>query len=158
MTTGYLSVGKVAKRCGVNVSALHFYEKKGLIRSERNTGNQRIYQKSTLRRIALIKAAQQLGISLDEIKQALDSLPSGCEPTKQDWEKLSTGWQVQLTERIEQLQRLQMLLTGCIGCGCLSMKNCPIYNADDRLAKQGSGAVLVTGDFEKAAKGFKDGR
>ncbi|WP_251358720.1 redox-sensitive transcriptional activator SoxR [Kangiella sp. TOML190] len=144
MTAEYLSVGKVAKRCGVNVSALHFYEKKGLIRSQRNAGNQRIYQKSTLRRIALIKAAQQLGISLDEIKQALDSLPNGCEPTAQDWQRLSRGWEQQLAQRIERLQRLQQLLTGCIGCGCLSMKNCPIYNPDDQLAEQGTGAVLVT--------------
>lgn len=153
MTMDYLSVGKVAKRCGVNVSALHFYEKKGLIKSERNAGNQRIYQKATLRRIALIKAAQQLGISLEEIKQALDSLPSGCEPTKKDWQNLSTAWQSQLNQRIEQLQRLQELLTGCIGCGCLSMKNCPIYNKDDRLAEQGDGAVLITGDFKKAIEG-----
>ncbi len=137
------TVGRVARRCGVNVSTLHFYEKKGLIRSWRNAGNQRRYKPDVLRRISVIKTAQKLGISLAEIQQALAKLPHSRTPTTADWEKLSTHWRDDLDNRIRQMERLRDLLTGCIGCGCLSMKNCPIYNADDRLASKGDGAILL---------------
>lgn len=138
-----LSVGQVAKRCGINVSAIHFYEQKGLISSWRNQGNQRRYARDVIRRISLIKAAQQLGISLDEIHLAFASLPSGRTATKEDWADLSNAWKQSLTQRIIKMQKLKDLLEGCIGCGCLSMKNCPLYNPDDLLAKQGPGPVLL---------------
>lgn len=138
-----LPVGFVAKRCGVNVSALHFYEQKGLIKSWRNQGNQRRYAKDVLRRVSVIKAAQQLGMSLETIKQAFDSLPNSRTPDKDDWEKLSKAWKKDLDERIAYMQRLRDSLDGCIGCGCLSMKSCPIYNPDDALAEQGPGPVIL---------------
>ena len=137
------SVGKVAARCGVKVSTLHFYEEKGLISSWRNEGNQRRYPKEVLRRIAVIKAAQKVGISLEEIKTVLSALPGNRTPDTQDWEVLALKWRKDLDAKINYLERLRDSLTGCIGCGCLSMKNCPIYNADDKLVKQGPGAVLL---------------
>lgn len=137
------SVGKVAARCGVKVSTLHFYEEKGLISSWRNEGNQRRYQKDVLRRISVIKAAQKVGISLEDIKKAISTLPDNRTPDTQDWEVLAGRWRRDLDARIATLQKLRDSLTGCIGCGCLSMKNCPIYNADDKLAKEGPGAVLL---------------
>ena len=137
------SVGKVAERCGVRVSTLHFYEEKGLISSWRNAGNQRRYQKDVLRRVSVIKAAQKIGISLNEIKAALLALPENRTPDTGDWEVLAVHWRKDLDTRIAHLEKLRDSLTGCIGCGCLSMTNCPIYNADDKLAKQGPGAVLL---------------
>ena len=140
------TVGRVAKRCGVNVSALHFYEKKGLIHSWRNNGNQRRYKADVVRRVALIKAAQNIGISLEEIKQALSTLPDNRTPTAKDWAKLSRRWRDDLNARIVGLERLRDRLTGCIGCGCLSMNNCPIYNQDDHLGQRGKGAILLGTD------------
>ena len=137
------TVGKVAARCGVSVSTLHFYETKGLIHSWRNAGNQRRYKAEVLRRISVIKAAQKMGISLEDIKRALATLPDNRTPTARDWQKLSTFWRDDLDSRIHYLQRLRDSLTGCIGCGCLSMKNCPIYNADDKLAAEGRGPVIL---------------
>ena len=137
------TVGKVAQRCGVRVSTLHFYEEKGLIRSWRNAGNQRRYKPDVLRRIAVIKAAQRMGISLASIKEALAKLPDERTPTAKDWQRLSTHWRAELDARIAYLERLRDTLTGCIGCGCLSMKNCPIYNEDDKLAVDGPGAVIL---------------
>lgn len=137
------TVGKVAQRCGVKISTLHFYEKKGLIQSSRNAGNQRRYKADVLRRVSVIKAAQKMGISLEAIKQAFATLPNQRTPTAKDWQKLSTHWQGELNARIAYLERLRDSLTGCIGCGCLSMKNCPIYNEDDKLAAQGSGPVIL---------------
>jgi MerR family redox-sensitive transcriptional activator SoxR len=138
-----LTIGKVAKRCGVKVSTLHFYEEKGLIRSWRNQGNQRRYKKDVLRRVSVIKAAQKVGISLAEIKNAFATLPDNRTPDKNDWLELSTTWRDELTARINYLAKLRDSLTGCIGCGCLSMSNCPIYNADDKLASEGAGPVLL---------------
>jgi MerR family transcriptional regulator, redox-sensitive transcriptional activator SoxR len=137
------SVGRVAERCGVKVSTLHFYEQKGLITSSRNPGNQRRYEPDVLRRVAIIKAAQKMGISLAEIQTAFSSLPKNRAPSTEDWEKLSTNWRDQLDQRIHYLQKLRDLMTGCIGCGCLSMKKCPIYNTDDKLACEGSGPVIL---------------
>ncbi len=138
-----LSVGDVAKRCGVNVSALHFYERKGLISSARNEGNQRRYGRDVIRRVSLIRVAQQLGISLDEVKRVFASLPKYGAPTHSQWEKLATYWQQQLDERISMLQKLRNSLTGCIGCGCLSMQRCPLYNPQDKAAEKGSGPVFL---------------
>lgn len=146
-----LSVGQVAKRCGVKVSTLHFYEQKELINSYRNSGNQRRYKKEVLRRVSVIKAAQKMGISLQEIKAAFDSLPDNRTPDKDDWAKLSSHWQADLNSRIRYLQQLRDSLEGCIGCGCLSMKNCPIYNPDDKLAEQGSGPVILDKQLNKSA-------
>lgn len=137
------TVGRVARRCGVKVSTLHFYEKKGLIRSWRNAGNQRRYKADVLRRISVIKAAQKMGISLEEIRQTFATLPDSRTPTTKDWERLSTHWRDDLNHRIAYLEGLRDSLSGCIGCGCLSMKNCPIYNLDDKLAAEGSGPVIL---------------
>ena len=137
------TVGKVAQRCGVKVSTLHFYEQKGLIRSWRNAGNQRRYKADVLRRVSVIKAAQKMGISLEDIKQAFSTLPDQRTPTVNDWKRLSSRWQGELNARIAYLERLRDSLTGCIGCGCLSMKNCPIYNEGDKLSAQGSGPVIL---------------
>ncbi|AZG36704.1 MULTISPECIES: redox-sensitive transcriptional activator SoxR [Shewanella] len=138
-----LSVGQVAKRCGINISAIHFYEQKGLISSWRNQGNQRRYAREVIRRISLIKAAQQLGISLDEIHLAFTSLPNGRTATKEDWADLSNAWKKTLTQRIAKMQKLKDSLEACIGCGCLSMKHCPLYNPEDILVEQGPGPVLL---------------
>ncbi|MFC3152955.1 redox-sensitive transcriptional activator SoxR [Litoribrevibacter euphylliae] len=138
-----LSVGQVAKRTGVAVSALHFYEQKGLIRSWRNSGNQRRFKREVLRRISIIKAAQKLGISLEQIKQAFASLPNERTPTKDDWTQLSSYWHQLLDQRISQLTQLRDNVTDCIGCGCLSLKACPLYNEDDKLAELGEGAHLL---------------
>jgi MerR family redox-sensitive transcriptional activator SoxR len=138
-----LSVGQVAKRCGVKVSTLHFYEAKGLIFSLRNQGNQRRYKRDMLRRISVIKAAQRMGISLEEIKLAFESLPNKRTPDKDDWSQLSAAWKAQLEQRIAYMQDLSDSLEGCIGCGCLSMTSCPLYNPEDKLAKDGIGSVLL---------------
>ena len=138
-----ISVGIVAKRAGVAVSTLHFYEEKGLIFSQRNAGNQRRYSKDVLRRVSVIKAAQKMGVSLNSIKKAFASLPDGRTPTQKDWETLGRAWQQELNARIAYLERLRDSLTGCIGCGCLSMKNCPIYNHEDKLESEGPGPVLL---------------
>jgi len=137
------TVGKVAKRCGVKVSTLHFYEQKGLITSWRNAGNQRRYKPDVLRRISVIKAAQKMGVTLESIKTAFSTLPNKRTPTTKDWELLSSVWQKELNQRIAQMEKLRDLLSGCIGCGCLSMNNCPIYNEDDKLAEEGSGPILL---------------
>ncbi len=139
------SVGRVAKRCGVRVSTLHFYEEKGLISSSRNAGNQRRYRADVIRRVSVIKAAQKMGISLASIKTAFANLPDQRTPTQKDWEKLSKSWRRELDERIAYLERLRDSLTGCIGCGCLSMKNCPLYNPDDKLGATASGPVILEG-------------
>lgn len=138
-----LSVGYVAKRTGVKVSTLHFYEQKGLIRSWRNQGNQRRYKRDVLRRISVIKAAQRLGISLHDIHQTFQAMPMERTPDKKDWAELSKRWQNQLDEQINALIKLRDSLDGCIGCGCLSMQSCPIYNPDDELESLGPGPVIL---------------
>jgi MerR family redox-sensitive transcriptional activator SoxR len=141
-----LSVGQVAERSGVAVSTLHFYEAKGLIHSHRNAGNQRRYRRDVLRRVALIKVAQRLGIPLADIGVALSTLPCDHMPTAADWQHLSAQWQRDLDARIEQMTRLRDQLTGCIGCGCLSMQDCPLRNPSDELGAQGAGARLLETD------------
>ncbi|MEM9531101.1 MAG: redox-sensitive transcriptional activator SoxR [Pseudomonadota bacterium] len=138
-----LSVGRVADRCGVPVSTLHFYEKQGLIHSSRTPGNQRRYGNDVIRRVSLIKAAQRLGISLQEIGEVFAELPPFRAPGKRAWVRLSKSWKGRLDARIAALEQLRDRLTGCIGCGCLSMARCPIYNPDDRLHNEGPGPVLL---------------
>lgn len=138
-----LSVGELAKRSGVSVSALHFYEAKGLIRSVRTPGNQRRYPREILRRVSVIKVAQRVGVPLAEIREALKVLPSGRSPTVAEWRKLSSRWKEQLEERIGLLVQLRDQLDECIGCGCLSIRSCWLRNPWDRLAKEGPGPRLL---------------
>lgn len=138
-----LSVGEVAARSGIAVSAIHFYEANGLVKAQRNAGNHRRYPREVLRRIAVIKVAQRAGIPLKEIAAALDTLPDKRTPTAKDWAKLSTKWKVDLDERIAQLTQLRDQLTSCIGCGCLSITDCPLRNPYDKLGKQGPGPRLL---------------
>jgi MerR family transcriptional regulator, redox-sensitive transcriptional activator SoxR len=138
-----LSVGDVARRAGIAVSAVHFYEAKGLIASTRTQGNQRRYNRNVLRRIAIIKVAQKTGISLSEIADALSTLPANRSPTARDWTRMSERWAAALDARIARLNRLRHDLGSCIGCGCLSVDNCPLRNTDDALAEDGPGARLL---------------
>jgi MerR family redox-sensitive transcriptional activator SoxR len=138
-----LTVGEIARRSGVAVSALHFYEAKGLIHSFRNAGNQRRYPREVLRRVAIIKVAQRLGIPLAGIREALAALPESRTPTAADWKRLSARWKTELNDRIARLTQLRDQLDGCIGCGCLSMKACPLRNPWDELAAQGPGPRLL---------------
>jgi MerR family redox-sensitive transcriptional activator SoxR len=138
-----LSVGEVAKRSGVAVSALHFYESKGLIKSWRNSGNQRRYPRQILRHVAIIKVAQRLGIPLTTIHEAFKALPEGRSPAVEDWANLSAKWRTELDDRITKLTRLRDQLTGCIGCGCLSLGVCPLVNPGDKLSAQGPGPRLL---------------
>lgn len=141
-----LAIGDFAARSGVAASALRYYEKEGLIRSTRTGGNQRRYQRSELRRVAFIRIAQQVGVSLDEIREALASLPENRTPTKADWSRLSARWRRRLEERITLMERLRDQLTGCIGCGCLSMQRCKLINPDDQLGAMGAGPRKLLGD------------
>ena len=141
-----LTVGEIAKRSGVAVSAIHFYESKGLIRSVRTSGNQRRFARPELRRVAVIKVAQRAGISLTEIRDALDALPTDRNVNAKDWARLSKRWKHELDERIARLEALRDQLDDCIGCGCLSLKTCPLYNPRDELAAEGPGPRLL--DFE----------
>ena len=135
-----LTVGQLAERSGVAVSALHFYESKGLIGSRRTAGNQRRYTRDVLRRVAFIRLSQRVGIPLNDIREALALLPERRTPTRADWARLSAGWRTELDERILQLQRLRDDLTDCIGCGCLSLQRCRLSNPGDELGDEGSGA------------------
>jgi MerR family redox-sensitive transcriptional activator SoxR len=139
MPSKELTVGEVAARGGVAVSALHFYESRGLIASHRTAGNQRRYPKDVLRRVAIIKVGQEVGISLAEIGAQLATLPDGRSPTVKDWEKLSRQWAADLDRRIARLQKLRHGLADCIGCGCLSIDKCMLRNPKDRLAEEGPG-------------------
>ena len=140
MDTLELTPVEISLRSGVAVSALHFYEREGLIASRRTTGNQRRYARETLRRVAFIRMSQRLGIPLARIREALATLPTDRVPTRKDWARLSAGWRADLDERIVHLQRLRDNLTGCIGCGCMSLKTCALSNPDDVLAVHGPGA------------------
>ena len=138
-----LSAGQLAERSGVAVSTIHFYEAKGLVRGWRSSGNQRRYGRDVLRRVAIIKVAQRLGLPLAMIKCAIDSLPDGRTPTARDWRRLSVEWRKELDQRIALLQRLRSQLDGCIGCGCLSLKVCQLRNPADIVSAQGSGPLLM---------------
>lgn len=141
-----LTVGELAGRAGVATSALRYYEANGLIHAQRNVGNHRRFAPDTLRRVAFIRAAQVIGLSLAEITAALASLPDDRTPTRQDWSRLANGWLGRIDERIVALELLRDRLDGCIGCGCLSLTSCALYNPDDVAAAGGSGARYLAGD------------
>ncbi len=140
-----LSVGQLAERSGVAVSALHFYEAKGLIHSRRTAGNQRRYGRDSLRRVAVIRVAQRVGVPLAAIREAFSTLPENRTPTRRDWLRLSTHWQADLDARIAQLQQLRDTLGDCIGCGCLSLERCRLANPRDSLGVAGAGARRWSG-------------
>ncbi len=144
--TDLLSIGAVAERTGVATSALRYYERESLLSSERSLGGQRQYHREVLRRVAFIRTAQRVGLTLDEIKTAMASLPRNRTPTKADWEKLSHVWRGRLDEQIAVIERLRDRLTSCIGCGCLSLKTCALLNPDDTVASNGSGPRYLLGD------------
>lgn len=143
MATTALGIGEVARRSGVSVTALHFYESRGLIRSTRTAGNQRRYPRDILRRLAVIRVGQRVGIPLATIADALATLPTERSPTRADWVRLSSRWRRDLDARIAQLTALRDTLTDCIGCGCLSLTRCRLRNPGDDVAKRGPGAVLL---------------
>lgn len=134
-----LSVGQVAERSGLAVSALHFYERKGLIRSHRTSGNQRRYDRDVLRRLAIVRMGTELGIPLTEVAEALARVPVGHTPSADDWRAMSELWHEKLDRRIVLMTRMRDELNGCIGCGCLSTASCPLMNLEDHLGKEGSG-------------------
>ncbi|MET9022476.1 redox-sensitive transcriptional activator SoxR [Actinopolymorpha sp. NPDC004070] len=138
-----LSVGQLAERSGVAVSALHFYERQHLITSRRTSGNQRRYRRDTLRRIALIRVAQRVGIPLADIRAALAELPDGRTPNRDDWARLAQRWRAELDERIHRLTQLRDEFTDCVGCGCLSLDRCVLANPYDRLSTHGAGPRRV---------------
>ncbi|GGV81894.1 redox-sensitive transcriptional activator SoxR [Streptomyces gelaticus] len=138
-----LTVGQLSARSGAAVSALHFYEAKGLISSRRTTGNQRRYSRDALRRVAFVRAAQRVGIPLATIRDALAELPEERTPNREDWARLSAAWRSELDDRIEQLGRLRDHLTDCIGCGCLSLENCVLSNPNDVSGRRISGSRLM---------------
>ena len=138
-----LTIGQLSERSGVATSALRFYEERGLIASVRTPGNQRRYAPSTLRRVAFVRTAQRIGLSLDEIGVVLAELPEGRTPTKSDWHRISNAWRPRLDEQIRRIELLRDRLDGCIGCGCLSLRTCAINNPGDELAERGFGAALL---------------
>lgn len=138
-----LTIGAVSERTGVAPSALRFYEAEGLIHSTRTAGNQRRYSRDVLRRVSFIRVAQRVGLSLEEIREALESLPDNRTPNHKDWERISVSWRPRLDAQIRLLERLRDRLDGCIGCGCLSIKDCPLRNPWDVLSEEGPGPRLL---------------
>ena len=147
-----LTIGELSTRSGIAPSALRFYETQRLIASQRTSGNQRRYDRSTLRRVALIQAGRAAGIPLEQIRAAFETLPTERTPTRRDWERLSRGWRTDIDERIATLQALRTRLTTCIGCGCLSIDRCTLLNPDDEAAARGPGAHFLIRDRRRAAR------
>jgi MerR family redox-sensitive transcriptional activator SoxR len=141
--TDLLPIGELAERSGFASSALRYYESLGLITATRTSGNQRRYERAVLRRLAFIRSAQRVGLSLEEITEALQTLPGNRTPTKADWTRLSHQWRSRLNEQIERLERLRDRLDSCIGCGCLSLQKCTLQNPDDYVSSRGPGAVYL---------------
>jgi MerR family redox-sensitive transcriptional activator SoxR len=142
----FVSIGAVAKRTGSTVSAIRYYADEGIVPSIRNSGGHRLFHRSVIRRVSFILIAQSLGYSLNQIRSALESLPNSRTPTKADWDKLSRGFNRDIDQKIAQLQRLKESLSSCIGCGCLSLRKCRLYNPDDQIHRRGSGARYLMGD------------
>jgi MerR family transcriptional regulator, redox-sensitive transcriptional activator SoxR len=141
-----LSIGQVSERTGVSISALRFYEREGLLRADRTEGGQRRYPREVIRRVSFVRIAQQVGLSLEEIRDALKALPDDRTPTKADWARLSSAWRSRLDEQIDSLTRLRDDLTSCIGCGCLSLRACSLYNPGDLAASLGTGPRYLLSD------------
>ncbi len=139
-TTDLLTIGEVARRAGVSVATLRYYEQRGLVVARRTAGNQRRYPRWVLRRLAFVAAAQRVGLTLDQVKAALDSLPTDRAPSQQDWERLAQPWLQQVANRLRELQALQDTLDGCLGCGCLSLTKCSLFNLDDEAGAEGAGS------------------
>jgi MerR family redox-sensitive transcriptional activator SoxR len=150
MDAEWLSIGEVARRAGLATSALRFYESQRLIRSVRSGGGQRRFHRDTLRRVAFVRVAQRVGLTLEEIHEALASLPASRTPTRADWERLSRSWRPRLDEQIATLERLRDRLSSCIGCGCLSFKVCALYNPADAASALGPGPRYLLGDTPDA--------
>tara|TARA_R110000868_G_scaffold124399_10_gene328925 strand:- start:1058 stop:1525 length:468 start_codon:yes stop_codon:yes gene_type:complete len=148
-----ISIGDLAARTGVSVSAIRFYEARGLIQSRRTDGGQRRFLRSDIRRISFVRIAQQMGLSIERIEAELKQLPDGRTPTQADWTRISRHMQVMLDEQIAVLTRTRDKLDGCIGCGCLSLKKCALYNPEDRAARRGAGPRYVLGDPPVVPKG-----
>ena len=148
-----LTIGEMAARSGVRASTLRYYESRGLIASERTAGGQRRYARETLRRVAVIRAAQLLGLTLEEIRRALNELPQARTPDRRDWERLSQTWRSSLDGRIAELGALRDRLSGCIGCGCLSLESCALFNPGDHAADVGAGAQYLFGDASRPDAG-----
>jgi MerR family redox-sensitive transcriptional activator SoxR len=148
MTTlaNHITIGEMARRAGIAASALRYYEQLGLISSQRSAGGQRRYARAMLRRVAFVRAAQTVGLSLDEVRAALARLPNERTPSKTDWNKVSATWIRRIDERIAELQRLRETLNSCVGCGCLSLRTCRLSNPDDTAANRGGGARWLLGD------------
>ena len=142
-TTDLLTVSQVAQRSGFAPSALRFYEREGLLHATRTTGNQRRYERNVLRRLAFIRAARNVGLTLEEVAAALQTLPDGRTPTRADWARLSRHWRARLDDQIAALERLRDGLESCIGCGCLSLKKCAIQNPADLASSRGPGAAYL---------------
>jgi MerR family redox-sensitive transcriptional activator SoxR len=138
-----MTIGEMSERTGVAPSALRFYEAEGLIHATRTSGNQRRYHRSTVRRVSFIRVAQQVGLRLDEIREALASLPDNRTPTEQDWRRLSSSWRPRIEAQIAMLERLRDRLAGCIGCGCLSLRTCRLVNPGDEAGRRGPGPRFV---------------
>ena len=141
-----ISIGQLADRTGLAVSAIRYYETQGLVSPERNTGGQRRFLRSDIRRLSFVQIAQKFGFSIARIREQFESLPDGRTPTKADWTKISHSFREELDQRIETLTNLRDKLDGCIGCGCLSLKSCALYNQQDRAGKLGSGPRYLMGD------------
>ncbi|MCI4644361.1 MAG: redox-sensitive transcriptional activator SoxR [Hyphomonadaceae bacterium] len=141
-----LSIGDLAVRTGLSVSAIRFYEARGLVHPDRNAGGQRRFERSDIRRLSFVMIAQRMGLTIEEIGAALSGLPEGRTPTKRDWEQLSQKMRAGLEDRIAMLTRLRNKLDGCIGCGCLSMEVCALYNPDDAAGENGPGPRFITTD------------
>ena len=150
-TTDKLTVGEVARRSGFAPSALRFYERQGLLRAHRTGGGQRRYERNVLRRLAFIRAARNVGLSLDEVAAALATLPGNRTPTRADWTRLSHAWRKRLDEQIQALTRLRDGLDSCIGCGCLSLRRCAISNPEDVAASFGPGAQYLPAPLRRAS-------
>ena len=144
-----LTIGTLSERTGVATSALRFYEAEGLIDATRTDGGQRRYHRETLRRVSFIRIAQMVGLTLDEIREAMDSLPHGRTPDEHDWAMLSASWRPRLDEQIAMMERLRERLTACIGCGCLSLRVCKLVNPDDIAGQAGAGPRYVVGEAPK---------
>ncbi len=153
MTDNLIPIGELARRSGVAASALRFYEDQGLLRSLRNDAGRRQFARGDLRRVAFIRAAQAVGLTLDQIRDALASLPDSRTPTQKDWVRLSSAWRPMLDQRIADLTRLRDQLSSCIGCGCLSLTRCALYNPGDVAARRGAGARYLLGDRPTKAIG-----